>query len=107
MSTQAARRSAWRIHSCALSRACRGRLAHYVAQWGAEHDAGFVADRAGRTLGAAWWTFLPADDPAYGFIDEATPEASIGVVAEARGQGLGTALLDALTGEARRRRCRR
>lgn len=79
-------------------------LAHYVTRWGGEDDAGVVAvDADDRPLGAAWWTFLPADDPGYGFVDDATPEVAMGVVADARGRGIGTALLDALVAEARHR----
>jgi GNAT superfamily N-acetyltransferase len=76
-------------------------LAHYVTGWPGEREAGFVVED-GRPLGAAWWRFLPADDPGYGFVDEATPEVSIGVLAPARGEGLGTLLLEALIDEARR-----
>ncbi len=77
-------------------------LAHYIAGWPAERDVGFVADE-GRPLGAAWWRFFSEHDPGYGFVDEATPEMSIGVVEEARGRGLGTLLIQALISEAQRR----
>jgi GNAT superfamily N-acetyltransferase len=77
-------------------------LAHYIAGWPADRDAGFVVED-GRPLGATWWRFLPDDDPGYGFFNDATPELSIGIIAEARGQGFGTLLLEALIEEARRR----
>ncbi len=77
-------------------------LAHYVAGWPAKGDVGFVVED-GRPLGAAWWRYFPDHDPGYGFVDEATPEVSIGVVADARGQGCGTLLLGALIEEARRK----
>ena len=77
-------------------------LARYLAGWPAERDVGFVAEE-GRPLGAAWWRFFPEQDPGYGFVDEATPEVSIGVVEEARGRGLGTLLLQTLISEAQRR----
>ncbi len=77
-------------------------FAHYVSRWGTGDDAGVIVV-GDRPLGAAWWTFLPATDPGYGFVDDTIPEVSIGVVADARGRGLGTALLDALVAEARRR----
>ena len=76
-------------------------LAHYVAGWPAEGEVGFVVEDR-RPLGAAWWRFFPDHDPGYGFVDGATPEVSIGVVADARGQGFGTLLLGALIEEARR-----
>lgn len=74
-------------------------LARYVAGWPAEGDVGFVAE-ATAPLGATWWRFFTAQDHGYGFIEEAVPEVSIGVVAHARGQGIGTRLLDALVHEA-------
>ena len=46
---------------------------------------------------------LPPHDPGYGFVDEGTPEVSLGVRAEARGRGVGTSLLTALVREAGRR----
>ncbi len=77
-------------------------LAHYVAGWPNERDAGFVAeDRV--PIGAAWWRLFDRSDRGYAFIDEATPELSIGVVEEARGRGVGTLLLRALIDEAQRR----
>ncbi len=75
-------------------------LAHYIAGWPAPGDVGFVVED-GHPLGAAWWRFFTSDDPGYGFVDEATPEVSIGVVATARGRGLGAQLLEALIAEAR------
>lgn len=77
-------------------------LAHYVAGWPAEGYAGFVAED-GRPVGAAWWRFFPQNDPGYGFVDDRTPEVSIGLVADARRQGIGTALLEALIEEAQSR----
>jgi len=80
-------------------------LAHYVAGWPGDGDVGFVVgDQPAE--GAAWWTFLPEADPGYGFVDEATPELAIAVVAPSRGQGLGTLLLQALIREARERALR-
>jgi GNAT superfamily N-acetyltransferase len=75
-------------------------LAHYLTGWQSDRDAGFIAEDE-RPLGAAWWRFFTANHPGYGFINEATPEVSIGVCEEARGQGLGTLLLETLVAEAR------
>lgn len=78
-------------------------LAHYVVGFGVdERDAGVIAEDD-ELLGAAWWRFFSPDDPGYGFVDEDTPEVSIGVMADARGRGVGTLLLEALIEEARRR----
>ena len=74
-------------------------LAHYVAGWPVEGDVGFVAEGE-RPVGAAWWRFFSQSDPGYGFVDDRTPEVSIGLVADARRRGIGTALLEALIEEA-------
>ncbi len=74
----------------------------YLDGWGRPGDAGVVAvDDAGNRLGAAWFRLFPANDPAYGFVAPDVPELSIGVAAEARGKGVGRALLDALLATAR------
>jgi GNAT superfamily N-acetyltransferase len=74
----------------------------YLDGWGRPGDAGVVAvDADGRRLGAAWYRLFPAEDPGYGFVEPDVPEQSIGVAAEARGRGVGGALLDALLAMAR------
>lgn len=50
---------------------------------------------------------LRADDPGFGFIDEATPELSIWVTEGERGQGIGGQLLDAAIRAARSKGLRR
>ncbi len=62
-------------------------LAHYVAGWPMEGDVGFVVEDS-RPVGAAWWRFFPDLEPGFGFVDESTPEVSIGVVRGFRGIGL-------------------
>lgn len=74
-------------------------LAHYVAGWPRPGDVGVVAQDV-RPLGAAWWRYFDALDPGYGFVAETVPELAIGVVPDARGQGIGRALLDELIGRA-------
>jgi ribosomal protein S18 acetylase RimI-like enzyme len=70
-------------------------LGHYVAGWGRAGDVGVIAE-ADVPVGAAWWGFFAADDPGYGFVDDKTPEVSIGVHQTYRGQGTGTELLETL-----------
>jgi GNAT superfamily N-acetyltransferase len=53
-------------------------------------------------IGAAWWRLFPEHDRGYGFVDDKTPELSIGVVHEARRRGVGTLLLRSLIEEAQR-----
>ncbi|WP_298253263.1 GNAT family N-acetyltransferase [uncultured Arthrobacter sp.] len=83
----------------------RPELAHYIADWprtgGLGADLGVVALEGQQRVGAAWLRFFPERDPGYGFVDEATPELSIGVVRARRGRGIGSRLLDALISEAR------
>lgn len=74
-------------------------LAHYVAGWGLQPgDAGVLAldQQSGQPVGAAWLRFFTTDDPGWGFVDAATPEVSVAMRPDYRGQGIGTALLQAL-----------
>jgi ribosomal protein S18 acetylase RimI-like enzyme len=71
-------------------------VARYVEGWGRPGDAGVVAVEGGPPLGAAWYRLFTAARPGYGFVDERTPELTVGVVAGERGRGVGTALLRAL-----------
>ena len=76
-------------------------LAHYVVGWPGPDDVGLIAeDRGGRPIGAAWWRFLPDEDPGFGFVAPDVPELSIGVVERWRGRGVGTALLSSLLARA-------
>jgi GNAT superfamily N-acetyltransferase len=74
-------------------------LARYIAGWPRADDLGMIAVEDG-PIGAAWWRLFTAEDPGYGFVDEATPEISIGVLPEARGRGVGGRLLRALIEQA-------
>lgn len=75
---------------------------HYIAGWPRVDDFGVVAEDDG-PVGAAWARFFPRHLPGYGFVDEDTPEISIGVEPPYRRQGVGRRLLDALTEQARQR----
>lgn len=78
-------------------------LAHYVAGWGRQAgDLGVVACEAasGEPVGAAWLRLLPADDPGWGFVDAETPELSMALLADHRGQGVGKQLLMMILAEA-------
>jgi len=77
-------------------------LAHYINGWGRPGDLAVIAfDVAEQSAGAAWPRLFSPAAPGYGFIDEGTPELSIGVRAEHRGHGAGTALMSALLDTAR------
>lgn len=76
-------------------------VARYLAEWGRPGDHALVATCEERPVGAAWYRLFPADEPGYGFVAEDVPELSIALAASARGQGIGTALLQALIAHAR------
>jgi ribosomal protein S18 acetylase RimI-like enzyme len=82
-------------------------LRRYFVDFGRPGDAGVVAATAdGVRLGTAWYRLFAAEDPGWGFIAVDVPELAIGVAAEARGRGIGGALLDALLARAREQRHR-
>jgi ribosomal protein S18 acetylase RimI-like enzyme len=68
----------------------------YLEGWGRPGDAGVVSVDDDRRLGAAWYRLFTRDQPGYGFVNEVTPELTVAVVGDARGKGIGTALLDTL-----------
>ncbi len=78
-----------------------GPVGLYVKGWGRRGDAGVVALVGGFPVGAAWYRLFRSDRAGYGFVDEQTPELAIAVVPSARGQGVGSALLEALLVRAR------
>jgi ribosomal protein S18 acetylase RimI-like enzyme len=73
----------------------------YIDGWARDGDAGVVADQDGRPVGAAWYRTFTVGEPGYGFLNQETPEISIAVEPDRRGQGVGTALLRALCRRAR------
>lgn len=74
-------------------------VAAHLVGWPRAGDFGFVAEQAGLAIGAAWCRqFVAAENPTF-HIDDCTPELSIAVVPQARGQGVGQALLKAIVAE--------
>ena len=73
-------------------------LAKLLAGWGhRDGDVGKIAvSGRGQPIGAAWYRFWNANNHSYGYISDDVPELGIGVVKDARGQGVGTALIQAL-----------
>ncbi|MEU8255941.1 GNAT family N-acetyltransferase [Micromonospora inaquosa] len=79
-------------------------LAHYVTGWMQPNDFGLVAvDPVDRPVGAAWFRYLTAADPGYGYVSDDVPELTIGVVESWRGRGVGRMLLRAVLDTARER----
>jgi ribosomal protein S18 acetylase RimI-like enzyme len=78
-------------------------LAHYIDGWPRPGDIGVIASDKGQPVGAAWLRTMPASDPGYGFVDESIPELGMGVLASARGVGVGSRLLAAIIDAARSR----
>jgi GNAT superfamily N-acetyltransferase len=75
-------------------------LALYLDAWGRAGDRALLARQGARPLGAVWYRLFTADRPGYGYVDDETPELSIGVRARERGKGVGTALLAAVLAQA-------
>ncbi len=73
----------------------------YVKAWGRSGDTAVIALLDGFPVGAAWFRLFPASTPGYGFVDEQTPELAVAVVPNARGKGVGSALLSTLLLRAR------
>ena len=73
-------------------------LSRYVEQWGQENDFGLKAVSTDdlQPVGAAWLRLMTGENRGYGYIDDLTPELSIAVLAEHRGKGVGTRLLNEL-----------
>jgi ribosomal protein S18 acetylase RimI-like enzyme len=70
-------------------------LEKYVGAWREGSDFGFVveAEATAEPIGAIWMRYFAAADPGYGFVDEQTPEITLGVREGFRGLGVGGALL--------------
>jgi ribosomal protein S18 acetylase RimI-like enzyme len=73
----------------------------YVKAWGRRGDTAVIALLDGFPVGAAWFRLFAEASPGYGFVDEATPELAVAVVPNARGVGVGSALLESLLERAR------
>lgn len=73
-------------------------LALYISEFGQKKgDVGIIALHDARPIGMAWVRLIYG----YGFVDEQTPELSISVIPDYRGQGIGTQLLERLLTQAK------
>lgn len=76
-------------------------LAIFFRGWGRRGDTGIVAEEDGRRIGIVWYRLFTDEKHGEGFVDASTPELVIAVVPEARGRGVGRALMDAIHERAR------
>ncbi|MEO6723858.1 MAG: GNAT family N-acetyltransferase [Blastocatellia bacterium] len=80
-------------------------ISRYVDGWGRDGDLGVAAVLAETQapIGAAWVRLLTGDECGYGWVDDETPELTIAVLPESRGNGVGAQLLVQLIELARAR----
>ena len=72
-------------------------LTYLLETWGRAGDVGVLAQtEERRSLGAAWYRLWTYEQHSYGFVSPAIPELAVGVAAEARGRGVGAALVTEL-----------
>ena len=76
-------------------------IGRYVDGWGRPGDTALIAMEGGHRVGAGWFRLFRASAPAYGFLDEQTPELTIVVVPGRQGEGIGLQLLTDLLERAR------
>lgn len=67
-------------------------LKKYIHNFGQDEDLCLVAERDHMLMGAIWIRMMNG----YGFVDCSTPELSMAVQVEHRGQGIGTRLLSTM-----------
>ena len=66
----------------------------YIDSFGGADDLGVVAEVAGEVVGAAWTRIIPA----FGHLDDDTPELAISMLPEWRGKGVGSRMMEHLFG---------
>jgi GNAT superfamily N-acetyltransferase len=76
-------------------------IGRYVDGWGRAGDAALIAVEGGHRVGAGWFRLFRESAPAYGFVDEHTPELTVAVVPSRQGEGIGQQLLRGLLERAR------
>jgi GNAT superfamily N-acetyltransferase len=78
-------------------------VAVYLDDWQRPGDFGIIAERDNTPIGAIWAREFPPSDDKRFYHAERTPEMSIAVKPDVRGQGVGRMLVAALIAEARHR----
>ncbi len=68
-------------------------IACYVKGWGRPGDWGMIAWEGDTPVGAIWLRKWSGKEKGYGYVDETIPEMSIALLADHRGRGLGTHMI--------------
>lgn len=71
-------------------------LARYASNWGRAGDSGFAAEMHDDVVSAAWLRLWLDEDKGFGWVRDDVPELAIAVLPAWQGQGVGTALLNAV-----------
>lgn len=75
-------------------------IAKYIENWGCvDTDVAIVAVVAKQVVGAIWGRLFTAEKRGYGFMNAQTPEISMAILADYRGHGIGTELLNRIEKE--------
>jgi ribosomal protein S18 acetylase RimI-like enzyme len=72
-------------------------LSKYIENWGKDKfDIALVTEVDNQLIGAIWGRLLTNENKGFGYFDDNTPELSMAVKQEYRGQGIGTELINAI-----------
>jgi hypothetical protein len=71
-------------------------FSRYTEGWGRREDWAVIATEAGHRVGAGWFRIFRKPSTGYGFIDEQTPELTIGAVPSSSDDDVTQLLLTAL-----------
>ena len=79
---------------------CDSELTRYWQNWGRPGDLGLVAesDSVGYPISCAWVRLFSREEAGADYVGENIPELAIGTIADARGLGVGTRILEDLLG---------
>ena len=73
-------------------------ISKYIDDWAKyKYDIALVATKGDKLIGAIWGRLFPAPLKGYGYVDESTPEISMAVAKEYRGQSIGGSLLSKIS----------
>lgn len=79
-------------------------ISKYVDGWGQEGDFGFIAiNNEDQPIGSITARYFNENNKGFGYIDKDTPELGMAILSEFRGNGIGTALLNQLFEEAKKK----